>query len=71
MKRAYNSLIKPIPRRTMATIGNLQRMNAQTLSEKILAAKEGEDPTLAVVDVRDDGNSQVQSSALTFTSLDC
>ena len=55
----------------MATIGNLQRMNAQTLSEKILAAKEGEDPTLAVVDVRDDGNSQVQSSALTFTSLDC
>ncbi|KAH8172149.1 rhodanese-like domain-containing protein [Sarocladium implicatum] len=38
----------------MATIGTLQRMNAQTLSEKILAEKEATDPTFAVVDVRDD-----------------
>ncbi|PHH62394.1 hypothetical protein CDD81_7190 [Ophiocordyceps australis] len=37
-----------------ASIATLQRMTAQTLSEKILSERETPNPTLAVVDVRDD-----------------
>lgn len=40
---------------TTASVATLQRMSAQTLSEKILAEREAADPTFAVVDVRDDG----------------
>jgi len=42
----------------MATIGTLERVSAATLSKLILAeqaAAKG-DPTIAVVDVRDDGS---------------
>lgn len=42
----------------MATIATLQRMTAKTLSEKLLSSQ-GVPPgtTLAIIDVRDDGNS--------------
>ncbi|KAG9252663.1 Rhodanese-like domain-containing protein [Emericellopsis atlantica] len=38
----------------MASIATLKRMNAQTLSQKILEEQEAQDLTFAVVDVRDD-----------------
>lgn len=44
----------------MATIGTLQRLSAASLSKLLLAAQEAAtagDPTIAVIDVRDDGMS--------------
>lgn len=41
------------------SIANLQRISAKNLSELLLAEQaSGADPTLAVVDVRDDGTSR-------------
>lgn len=42
----------------MATIGTLQRLSAATLSQTLLAAQAratSGDPTIAIIDVRDDG----------------
>jgi Cdc25 family phosphatase len=39
----------------MATIGSLQRLSAASLSKLLLAEQAAADPTIAVVDVRDDG----------------
>ncbi|KAF6827654.1 trypsin-like serine typically contains c-terminal pdz domain protein [Colletotrichum plurivorum] len=41
-------------RRTMATIGTLQRITAERLSTLLLAEQAAADPSVAVVDVRDD-----------------
>jgi Cdc25 family phosphatase len=44
----------------MATIGTLQRLSAVSLSKILLAAQEAAaagDPTIAIIDVRDDGTS--------------
>jgi hypothetical protein len=38
----------------MATIGTLQRLSAGALS-KLILAEQASDPTLAIIDVRDDG----------------
>lgn len=46
----------------MATIGTLQRLSAASLSKLLLAAQEAAaagDPTIAIIDVRDDGTSHV------------
>lgn len=43
----------------MATIGTLQRLSASSLSQILLTAQEAAaagDPTIAIIDVRDDGN---------------
>lgn len=42
-------------KRTMATIGTLQRITADKLSTMLLAEQAAADPSVAVVDVRDDG----------------
>lgn len=52
--------------RNMASIATLQRISAKSLSEKILEEKEAQDPTFAVIDVRDDGTTSL--SALTSPS---
>lgn len=39
----------------MATIGTLQRITAERLSTMLLAEQAAADPSVAVVDVRDDG----------------
>lgn len=41
----------------MASIANLKRLSAKSLSEKILAERDAAEPSYAVVDVRDDGKS--------------
>lgn len=41
----------------MASIADLKFISSKTLSERILEQKEATDPTLAVVDVRDDGKA--------------
>ena len=41
--------------RTMATIANVHRMTAKTLSEKILAERDAAERSFAIIDVRDDG----------------
>ncbi len=41
----------------MATIGTLERLTAASLSKTLLASQAGSGPTIAIIDVRDDGMS--------------
>lgn len=44
------------------SVANLQRISAKNLSELLLAEQAAaKDPTIAVVDVRDDGKSSLHS----------
>jgi hypothetical protein len=55
--------------RSMSTIANLQRISAKMLSEKILAEQgtSAEDSSIAIIDVRDNGNHALSHSFFTYT----
>lgn len=54
----------------MATAGSLKRLSASSLSAILLAeqAAAAGDPTIAVIDVRDDGTSCLRSPMLLYST---
>lgn len=55
--RSFSRLQKSIipQSRTMTTIATLKRLSAKSLSEKMLGEVNAQDPTFAIIDVRDNG----------------
>ncbi|MBE3043598.1 hypothetical protein IMZ48_13710 [Candidatus Bathyarchaeota archaeon] len=51
--------VRPRKRERMATVGTLQRMEAKTLAEIILAEEGSTEKSYAIIDVRDDGESSL------------
>ncbi len=54
----------------MATVANLQRISVAKLSELLLASHASSNPTVAVVDVRDDGAYQYRDISSHLTATD-